>query len=95
MAIRCEYKGASKLKISSQHASHAHAQRMIPVNPQFCLYTTSWGICKGNSGNRDPRGRLLEAVGYAVGNSTPLGVSASASGLWLLLRALAYTAADE
>ena len=37
-------------------------------------------ICKGNSGNRDPRGGLLGAAGSAVGNSPLLGVS----GQWRL-----------
>ena len=47
------------------------------TNPQFCLYTgtTSWRICKGNSGNRDPRERLLKPVDQAVGNSTLRGMS--------------------
>ena len=47
------------------------------TNPESCLYATSWGVWKGNSGNRDPRGELLEAADCkcAVGNSPPLWVS--------------------
>ena len=61
MAVRCKYNGVLRIQdIFTEDESNPEDE----PNPEFCLYTTSWRICKANSGNRDPRERLLKAVDY-------------------------------
>ena len=56
MALVANTKGASELPFAEDEAKPL----FLPKD------TTSWRICKGNSGNRDPQEMRLEAVDWTI-----------------------------